>query len=1177
MTSSTTDLTHAAIAVRRRFAGVLALVCAFGLLSAGSALAAPEFSFVGELAPSGGSFGSLGTNSVAVSDASGDRFVADSAAGVVYVFDAAGAQVAVWDGSPTANPPGVPGGRFSKAVSVAANARTGEVYVVYDSNDQSKDAVDEFDENGKYLGQIVYKFSSATAVAVDQATGEVYVLDPRSATIDIFSGEGAYRTKISLNQIPAGFFFGNALGLAVNAFNGHVYVPERGETTYVNEFDAAGNYVTAWNGGNTPSGPFAYSPLSVATNGANGDVYVTDSANAVTDVFSASGAYLEQLSYPYREAQGTAVDPASGVVYVSDNNPGVVDVFAPPVPEAPTVGDVSVANLTASSADLKAQINPDLSDSQYRFEYGETTSYGTSIPMPEGDAGAGNAEVAVSQHVEGLRPETIYHYRVVVHNTQGTVVGGDHTFITYETPSHSGGTCPNAQYRVGFAAFLTDCRAYEQVTPSSIEPNFLDYAGDVAENLVQTKEYELGYAFGVATSTDGNRIAFDAGNPAPEAIGDSESTFSIRGPHGWTTKSPIGLQSASYGVLCMPLVLWWSAEITSAIQLDNYQHPACSSNEPLLPGEPSAKVNVLLRNLDEQSYQLVNITPPGVQPKDAWFEAASNDLSHVLFVEPAKLTPNAPEGNNLYEWVGGNVRLVTVLPDGSPAVGQLANSEPPDYGFTPRPASMLPGMFTHAVSSDGTRVFFYANGNLYVRVHADREQSSLNGAGQCTEPERACTYQVDASKSGGPGGGGRFMWASADGSRVFFTDEAQLTSGALAAKGKPDMYEYDVNTGELSDITAGSGHAAGVIGVSGAAEDGSYVYFVAEEVLTGQANSSGDTAQAGQPNMYVVHNGGQPVFIATLDANTDEMAWLKVTWEEGNGGEENPGLTARVSPNGRYVAFNALRSLTGYDNAPVSPGQCNPGPFSRGEASQPCQEIFLYDAAKNVLRCVSCDPTGARPTASASIRQTIRPQLDANAEPFLLPGYLARNLVNDGRVFFDTGNSLVPSDTNGAIDVYEYDKGRLSLISTGGSSGNSYFYDASPDGNNVFFASPQQLPSGAGTATYSIYDARVDGGFAEPAPATACSEEDCKGAVTATPTLSVPSSQTFVGPGNPLSAPAPVAHKSKHAKRKHGKTRKRKKKGHARKKKGHARKKKGHAARGGHGNGRTSYVGRLSR
>ena len=46
----------------------------------------------------------------------------------------------------------------------------------------------------------------------------------------------------------------------------------------------------------------------------------------------------------------------------------------------------------------------------------------------------------------------------------------------------------------------------------------------------------------------------------------------------------------------------------------------------------------------------------------------------------------------------------------------------------------------------------------------------------------------------------------------------------------------------------------GVVQIS---EDGSYVYFVAEGTLAAGA-------VAGEPNLYVSHDGGTPVFIATL-------------------------------------------------------------------------------------------------------------------------------------------------------------------------------------------------------------------------------------------------------------------------------------------------------------------------
>ena len=52
---------------------------------------------------------------------------------------------------------------------------------------------------------------------------------------------------------------------------------------------------------------------------------------------------------------------------------------------------------------------------------------------------------------------------------------------------------------------------------------------------------------------------------------------------------------------------------------------------------------------------------------------------------------------------------------------------------------------------------------------------------------------------------------------------------------------------------------AGVLGVATISEDGAYVYFVAEGDLAGDA-------VAGQPNLYVSHEGGSPTFIATLAA-----------------------------------------------------------------------------------------------------------------------------------------------------------------------------------------------------------------------------------------------------------------------------------------------------------------------
>ena len=80
--------------------------------------------------------------------------------------------------------------------------------------------------------------------------------------------------------------------------------------------------------------------------------------------------------------------------------------------------------------------------------------------------------------------------------------------------------------------------------------------------------------------------------------------------------------------------------------------------------------------------------------------------------------------------------------------------------------------------------------------------------------------------------------------------------------------------------------------------------------------------------------------------------------------------------------------------------------------------------------------------------------------------------------FFTSPERLLDADTNGKFDVYMWDEGDLDLVSTGQSSDNSAFVDASADGDDAFFLTRQQLV-GIDTDNYAdMYDARVGGGIA---------------------------------------------------------------------------------------------------
>jgi hypothetical protein len=688
--------------------------------------------------------------------------------------------------------------------------------------------------------------------------------------------------------------------------------------------------------------------------------------------------------------------------------------------------------------------------------------------------------------------------------------------FAFPAVASAGETCSNEARRAEQASTLPDCRAYEMVTETgkdSGEPYYKE-AGFNPPGLE-------GIA-GARASVGGDGMTWVSEYSLPGSRTPGLQYLSRRGAGGWSSENVIPPQSPQNGLLCDHLVGMsaWSPDLSRSVLADGLaQEPTsgalfdgenldCGHDEPrLVAGEPEGFQNLFVHDGEAGSYQLVNVTPSSAPPpvptryrKDqfAAFLGGSSDLGHVVFEEGRNLTPEAPGGEDeLYEWTGGVVRLVSVLPDGTAAAngtlgGAIGNHIEGDFVA---PLNVV--NFRHAVSTDGSRIFFQANGNLYLRE---------NGTS---------TVQVDAPHGAGAGGGGEFEAASADGSVVFFADDA---SAGLTGDTVPDsglnLYEYDRAGGVLTDLTP-AGHAE-VQGVSGASDDGSYVYFVADGVLSEQPNSVGDTATAGQPNLYVRH-GASTLFVATLDPGLDSCDWALNTecGEEVSANDfKVSGLTARVPANGVFVGFNSVRSLTRYDNTDAHTGA-------------PDKEIFLYDARANKLSCVSCDPSAAAPTGGAAIRYPALPSL-SNA---MRSAYPQRNVSEDGRVFFESPDALVPRDTNGARDVYEYEGGVLHLLSSGKSEVNSYFLDATPDGGDVFFATAQPLLARDVDAVYDIYDARVGGGFEEPVvPGAGCGGEGCRSGAVGAPVFAPPASAGFMGGGNlpaPVSTPPVVKRKSK--------------------------------------------------
>jgi hypothetical protein len=102
--------------------------------------------------------------------------------------------------------------------------------------------------------------------------------------------------------------------------------------------------------------------------------------------------------------------------------------YAPP-PLPPAVQTTAATGVQSEKATLNGTVNPNGTETSYRFEYGKSTAYGKSIPVPNAGAGAGSKAVAVFLSPT-LQPRTRYHYRLVATNAGGSTYGADQAFTT---------------------------------------------------------------------------------------------------------------------------------------------------------------------------------------------------------------------------------------------------------------------------------------------------------------------------------------------------------------------------------------------------------------------------------------------------------------------------------------------------------------------------------------------------------------------------------------------------------------------------------------------------------------------------------------------------------------------------------------------------------------------------
>jgi hypothetical protein len=797
---------------------------------------------------------------------------------------------------------------------------------------------------------------------------------------------------------------------------------------------------------------------------------------------------LPRTTYHYRVVASDECELEEGVkTTCTTNGPDQTFTTLPPA----LIESESVTDVRSTSATLHAEINPLGSATAYHFSYGPTTACGgneCSVPVPEGDVGSGKAPVDVTpQHLQGLSPGTVYHYRAVAHNALGTVEGEQRTFTT-QTPGEAG---------------LPDGRAWELVSPPDKHGAAIIAGGN--NELFQA-------------SARGDGIAW----PATKAIeaqpqGDAEftqvlstrssatwSSLGLEVPHSAQTKVPDLMEypffseDLSLGLLqpfgsFEPSLSPEASEQTPYLRANyvggNHNHRCAESCfHPLVTGCPAEgnPCPAPVKEHEDVPPGTVFAPEPGGECPGALcgplFPVATPDLSHVVLESNVALTETAISEIGLYEWASGKLALVSLLPPNEEGKAEPASGHPV-VGFEHV-------VTTHAISTDGSRVFWEAGGGaapLYVRDIARKETLKLGSA--------------------------PFEGANADGSRVFFA-------------GQECEVKVSQVTGKLECLAVGEPYGQ----LLGTSEDGSWVYYETEGSLY--------VRHASVSKLIAAEVGG----LRTSDKLGEDDRSVQHHWRVSPNGEwfafmSNSPLTGydnrdAVSgvPDEEVFLYHAASGRLVCGSCDPTGARPHGTPAPTGEngwtegtwisASIPGWTPYTNGIALYQSRYLSDEGRLFFGSSDAVVPKDVNGQPDVyEFEPEGVPAgdHACTHETMSGSVVF------VPSAG-----------GCVGLVSSGESPEESTFVDASETGGDVFFLSSAALSPMAVDGTLALFDAHecTSGSpCLSPLPATPrpCdTEASCKASPTPQPTIfGVSGSGTFSGPGNaPPPTPAMPGHRT---------------------------------------------------
>jgi hypothetical protein len=481
---------------------------------------------------------------------------------------------------------------------------------------------------------------------------------------------------------------------------------------------------------------------------------------------------------------------------------------------------------------------------------------------------------------------------------------------------------------------------------------------------------------------------------------------------------------------------------------------------------------------------------------NAFFVNASDDGSRVLFFTNEQLDPADVDGTqDLYQRIGGGITVLVSAGNQNFPVNTFGGAskngsrvffttfeqlDPDDvdasqdvYEWASGPTSLIsPGGFSGAsdaeavgVSDDGSRAFFSTREPI---IQNDTD-TNFDIYGAYTSPgdgppgaSHDLFGRVSTGEINGNGAfGSSLAGTSADGSRAFFVTPEQLVGGDTDSS--TDLYERSGGTTKRVSAGAVNGNGPFTVNFSGNSTDGTRVFFNTSEQLVPEDTDasidiyerSGNATKrisAGQVNgngacgafFERASNDGSRVFFTTdeqlvpgdTDAATDIYqrtgdATKRVSVGAVNGNGAFPVSFQGASDDGSRVFFRTDEQLV--------PGDTDSRPD-------------IYERSGGTTTLVSTGEINGNKSFNA-----------------FFEGASANGL----RVFFETQEPLVTSDTDNAFDVYERSGGTTKRVSAGSVNGNgpigAHFEGASDDGSQVFFETKESLANSDTDTANDIY------------------------------------------------------------------------------------------------------------